>query len=162
MLRMRSTRASTRSCSRGKPPPALTRSKRCRHSPRSSAMPNRCHRRNGSRQPSSRPAALTLASAREADAIVAVTREGKTARLLSALRPRAPIFAATASIRLAGTLALYWGVVPVITEEREVGRLERLLLDRNILQPGSVVVFVNVSADVSQLDANFVNVQRIG
>jgi pyruvate kinase len=107
-------------------------------------------------------AALTLASAREADAIVAVTREGKTARLLSALRPRAPIFAATESVRLAGTLALYWGVAPVITGEREVGRLERLLLDRNILQPGSVVVFVNVSADVSRLDANFVNVQRIG
>ena len=57
-------------------------------------------------------AALTLASAGEADAIVAVTREGKTARLLSALRPRAPIFAATASMRLAGTLALYWGVAP--------------------------------------------------
>ena len=32
-------------------------------------------------------AAVTLASAGEADAIVAVTREGRTARLLSALRP---------------------------------------------------------------------------
>jgi pyruvate kinase len=107
-------------------------------------------------------AALTLASAGEADAIVAVTREGKTARLLSALRPRAPIFAATASERLAGTLALYWGVAPILTEEREIERLERLLLDRRILQPGAVVVFVNVSADTSRLDANFVNVQRIG
>ncbi|MEN3337625.1 MAG: pyruvate kinase [Acidobacteriota bacterium] len=107
-------------------------------------------------------AALTLASAGDADAIVAVTREGKTARLLSALRPRAPIYAATASERLAGTLGLYWGVAPIVTEEREVGRLERLLLERKILQPGSVVVFVNVSADVSRLDANFVNVQRIG
>jgi pyruvate kinase len=107
-------------------------------------------------------AALTLASAGEADAIVAVTREGKTARLLSALRPRAPIFAATASERLAGTLALYWGVAPLITDERDIGRLERLLLDRKLLQPGSVVVFVNVGADVSRLDANFVNVQRIG
>ena len=107
-------------------------------------------------------AAITLASAGEADAIVAVTREGKTARLLSALRPRAPIFAATASERLAGTLALYWGVAPILTQERDVDRLERLLLERNILQAGSVVVFVNVSADVSRLDANFVNVQRIG
>jgi pyruvate kinase len=107
-------------------------------------------------------AALTLASAGEADAIVAVTREGKTARLLSALRPRAPIYAATASERVAGTLALYWGVAPVLTEERDIARLERLLLDRGILQPGAVVVFVNVSADVSRLDANFVNVQRIG
>jgi pyruvate kinase len=107
-------------------------------------------------------AALTLASAHEADAIVAVTREGKTARLLSALRPRAPIFAATASERVAGTLALYWGVMSIVTEEREIEKLERLLLERRILQPGSIVVFVNVSADVSRLDANFVNVQRIG
>jgi pyruvate kinase len=107
-------------------------------------------------------AALTLASAGDADAIVAVTREGKTARLLSALRPRAPIFAATASERVAGTLAVYWGVAPVLTEERDIERLERLLLERKILAPGAVVVFVNVSADVSRLDANFVNVQRIG
>lgn len=107
-------------------------------------------------------AAVTLASAGEADAIVAVTREGKTARLLSTLRPRAPIFAATANERVAGTLALFWGVSPILTEEREIARLERLLLERRILQPGAVVVFVNVSADVTRLDANFVNVQRIG
>lgn len=107
-------------------------------------------------------AALTLAATGEADAIVAVTRGGKTARLLSALRPGAPIFAATDSERVAGTLALYWGVAPVLTEERGIERLERLLLDRGILEPGAVVVFVNVNADVSRADANFVNVQRIG
>src|SRR6185437_6408642 len=39
-------------------------------------------------------AALTLADHSEAAAIVAVTRGGKTARVLSALRPRAPIYAA--------------------------------------------------------------------
>jgi pyruvate kinase len=107
-------------------------------------------------------AALTLAGAGHADAIVAVTREGKTARLLSALRPRAPIFAATGSERLAGTLALYWGVSPIVTDERDTVRLEQLLLERNILSPGAVVVFVNVSADVSRPDANFLNLQRIG
>jgi pyruvate kinase len=107
-------------------------------------------------------AALTLASAGEADAIVAVTREGKTARLLSALRPRAPIYAATASERVAGTLALFWGIAPVVTEEREIERLEALLLERGILPAGAVVVFVNVNPDVSRLDANFVNVQKIG
>jgi pyruvate kinase len=107
-------------------------------------------------------AAVTLASAGEADAIVAVTREGKTARLLSALRPRAPIYAATADERVAGRLSLFWGVVPILTEERDIARLERILLDRNILFVGAVVVFVNVNADVSRLGANFVNVRRIG
>ena len=107
-------------------------------------------------------AALTLAAAGDADAIVAVTREGKTARLLSALRPRAPIYAATASERVAGTLALFWGVAPVVTDERDIERLEAMLLERGILPAGSVVVFVNVNADVTRPDANFLNVQRIG
>ena len=40
-------------------------------------------------------AAVTLANRGDAQAIVAVTRGGGTARRLSALRPRAPIFAAT-------------------------------------------------------------------
>jgi pyruvate kinase len=107
-------------------------------------------------------AALTLASAGEADAIVAVTREGKTARLLSALRPRAPIYAATGSARVAGTLALFWGVAPIVTEERNIDRLEAMLLERGVLSAGAVVVFVNVNADVTRPDANFLNVQRIG
>ena len=50
-------------------------------------------------------------------AIVAVTRGGKTARVLSALRPRAPIYAATdRSRRLAARWRYLWGVVPVLTD----------------------------------------------
>ena len=40
-------------------------------------------------------AAVTLAARAGADAIVAITREGRTARLLSARRPTAPIYAVT-------------------------------------------------------------------
>ena len=42
-------------------------------------------------------AAVTLATTGQAEAIVAVTREGKTARLLSCLRPRALILAITSA-----------------------------------------------------------------
>src|SRR5207248_2255424 len=52
----------------------------------------------------------------DAQAIVAVTRGGGTARRLSALRPRAPIFATTDRDDTARRLALYWGVVPVCTD----------------------------------------------
>ena len=106
-------------------------------------------------------AAVTLATAGQADAIVAVTREGKTARLLSALRPPSPIFAATASARVAGALTLFRSVAPVVTEHRDVEPLERLLLDRRLMQPGAVVVFVNVSPELNRVDANFLNVQKI-
>jgi pyruvate kinase len=107
-------------------------------------------------------AAVTLSTTGEAAAIIAVTREGKTARLLSSLRPAAAIYAATSNVRVAGTLTLWRGVVPVMTEERNPERLEQILLDRHIMPAGSVVVFINVSPDLSRNDANFLNVQRIG
>ncbi len=107
-------------------------------------------------------AAVTLAAAGQADAIVAVTRQGKTARLLSALRPPAPVFAAAPTPDVASTLALFWGVTPVITPLRDNEALERYLIDRQLVRPGSTVVFINVSADLDRADANFLNVQRVG
>src|SRR5262249_39540481 len=56
-------------------------------------------------------AAVTLANRGDADAIVAVTRGGGTARRLSVLRPRAPIFATTDRDETARRLAIYWGVI---------------------------------------------------
>src|SRR5439155_19250097 len=58
-------------------------------------------------------AAVTLANRDDAQAIVAVTRGGTTARRLSALRPRAPIVAVTDRRDTMRRLALYWGVVPL-------------------------------------------------
>lgn len=107
-------------------------------------------------------AAVTLARTGRADAIVAVTREGKTARLLSALRPDVRILAATESPSVAASLALHRGVTSIITPERALEPLERLLLDRRLVAAGSVVVFISVNPDLTRLDANFLNVQRLG
>jgi pyruvate kinase len=107
-------------------------------------------------------AAVTLASVGHADAIVAVTREGKTARLLSSLRPTVMVIAATASPAVAATLALFRGVCPVVTTERDIERLERFIIDRQMIRPGAVAVFISVSPDLTRVDANFVNVQRVG
>ena len=67
-------------------------------------------------------AAVTLANRGDAQAIVAVTRGGGTARRLSALRPRAPIFATTDRDDMARRLALYWGVGPVVHGDRRERR----------------------------------------
>jgi pyruvate kinase len=91
-----------------------------------------------------------------------VTREGKTAWLLSALRPAATIYAVTASEELARTLTLMHGVVPVISDELDPQRVARVLIDRQILPAGSVVVFINFNAELARLDSNFLNVQKIG
>ena len=107
-------------------------------------------------------AAITLARTSHASAIIAVTREGKTARLLSALRPTAAVYAATPTDRVAAQLSLLRAVVPIVTSERDPERLERVLLDRAILEPGTVVVFINISRELDRIDANFLNVQRLG
>jgi pyruvate kinase len=106
-------------------------------------------------------AAVTLAMTGQADAIVAVTREGMTARLLSALRPLAPILAATPTVEVAARVALHWGVLPFITSERNIDRLEAELLRRRLLASGAVAVFVNVSAEQDRSDANFLHLRKM-
>jgi pyruvate kinase len=105
-------------------------------------------------------AAVTLASTARADAIVAVTREGKTARLLSALRPSTQVFAATSNADLVGACSLQWGVTPLLTPVCEFDELEQLLVSSGLVKSGAVVVFVNVSAELNRSDANFIKVQR--
>jgi pyruvate kinase len=107
-------------------------------------------------------AAVTLATTGQADAIVAVTRGGKTARLLSALRPGIRIIAATEDESIARMLSLYRCVTPVIAPLQDLNALERLLIDRQLVAAGSVIVFISVNPDMTRLDTNYVNVQKAG
>jgi pyruvate kinase len=107
-------------------------------------------------------AAVTLAITGQADAIVAVTKKGKTALLLSSLRPAIPVFAATPNAPVASALALCWGVTPILTDARDVERLEALILELGLVPAGSVVVFVSVDPELNRTDSNYLNVQRIG
>jgi len=111
-------------------------------------------------------AAVMLANRDDAQAIVAVTRGGGTARRLSALRPHAPIFATTDRIEMARRLALYWGVVPICTEISEhveaAGTLiGEELVARGLIGAGSVVVLVNISPDLARRDANYLKIQHL-
>jgi pyruvate kinase len=116
-------------------------------------------------------AAVTLASTARADAIVAVTRRGRTVRLLSSLRPRMPVYAATPSEGVVGSSALLWGVTPVLLPEShlpgastpgsQTDALQQRLVEMGVLQRGCTVVFVNVNAELGRSDANFLKVRRI-
>jgi pyruvate kinase len=111
-------------------------------------------------------AAVTLATRGAAQAIVAVTRGGGTARRLSALRPEAPIFATTDRDDTARRLSLYWGVVPLCTQIGEdvdsAGTLiGRDLVARGLVAPGAAVVLVSISADLTRADANYLKMQRL-
>ena len=85
---------------------------------------------------------------------------------MSALRPRAPIIAATDRDDTARRLAIYWGVVPLATDIGEnldaAGMIVgQQLVARGLVGAGAVVVLVNISADLTRLDANYLKIQRL-
>ena len=111
-------------------------------------------------------AAVTLAEHANAAAIVAVTRGGKTARVLSALRPRVPILAATDQEAVYRRLALSWGVVPVLTELHgdvnvAAGRIGQELLSRRAIVAGSTIVLVSINPDLAPGSSNFLKIERV-
>jgi pyruvate kinase len=111
-------------------------------------------------------AAVTLANRGDAQAIVAVTRGGGTARRLSALRPRAPIVATTDRDDTARRLSIYWGVTPVCTDIGEnvaaAGTLiAQQLVARGLVASGAAVVLVSISADLTREDANYLKIKRL-
>jgi pyruvate kinase len=111
-------------------------------------------------------AAVTLADRSAAQAIVAVTRGGTTARSLSALRPRAPIFAATERPDTGRRLTLYWGVVPLCMPlgdnlDEASTRVGAQLVERGLVSAGATAVFVSINADLSRRDANYLKIQRL-
>lgn len=111
-------------------------------------------------------AAVALAEHGEAQAIIAVTRGGKTARRLSALRPRVPILAMTEHEAMARRLALYWGVFPVsatlVDKVDSVGTfVGKHLVERGFVTEGAIVVLVSINPDRGRLDANYLKLQRL-
>ena len=111
-------------------------------------------------------AAVTMAGRGEANAIGAVTRRGKTARRLSALRPRAPIYGATDQPDIARRLALPWGVVPLLTDlsgdvNTAAARIGAQLVEGGAIPSSSVIVLVSITPDLSPGQSNFLKLLRV-
>lgn len=110
-------------------------------------------------------AAVTLASRGQVDAIVAVTREGRTARLLSARRPQAPIYAATERAGVARRLALWRGIVPLVVSleghvDEVADRIVDLLRTSGFTEQ-AIVAIVNASPNLDRGAANFLRIRRV-
>jgi pyruvate kinase len=111
-------------------------------------------------------AALTLADHAHATAIVAITRGGKTARVLSSLRPRVPIVAVTDRQDVARRLVLPWGVLPVLADlSGDVSALasrigDELVASGFITRPSTVVV-VSINPDLNTTTSNFLKLLRV-
>ena len=111
-------------------------------------------------------AAVTLATHANVDALIAITREGRTARLLSARRPSAPIYAVTDNGDCARRLSLWWGVTPVAepltgSNDEIVDRAVKRLVAAGALPSPATVVVVSARPGLEQSGANFVRIRRI-
>ena len=110
-------------------------------------------------------AAVSLSERAGAHAIVAVTREGKTAAALSAIRPHADIVAATDDPEVARRLSLWHGVVPVVCDlggdtEQVIAHVVESAVKRTNAPDNATMVVVNTSADLDRGSSNFIRIRR--
>ena len=111
-------------------------------------------------------AAVTLAERGHASAIVAVTRGGKTAALLSSLRPTTTIVAATDHEPVFRRLAMSWGVEPLLADlsgdiDVAARRIGQTLTARGIVPAGSAIVLVSMSPELGSGPSNFLKLQQV-
>src|SRR3989338_1078464 len=99
-------------------------------------------------------------------AIIAYTISGRTAQLISKLKPRCRLFALTPENAVYNRLPLMWGVMPVLipfgksTDEMlDIG--ERILIKKRLLNKGDVVVIVSGTSAIMGA-TNMMKVHRVG
>jgi pyruvate kinase len=92
-------------------------------------------------------AACMLASDRDVAAIAVFTRSGRTAKLVSNVRPAAPILAFTPELKTYRCMSMYWGVIPLLVPmshsvEEMIEHVREACLASDMVQVGDQVVMV--------------------
>ncbi|MCD7728547.1 MAG: pyruvate kinase [Clostridia bacterium] len=110
--------------------------------------------------------ACTLASDIGAKLIVACTRTGNTAKLVSRFRPMIDIIGMTTDERAYRKLALSWGVIPVMSEEfYSVDVLfhygKRAAMDTGLVQKGDKIVLTGGTPNGKSGNSNLINVETM-
>ena len=112
-------------------------------------------------------AAVEIAQQLSAQYIAAFTQSGDSARRLSRLRPRQPIYAFShveATVRI---LCLSWGIRPMLVDfaentDKMTAQVDRSLLRGGIAQPNELVVLAAGSPPGVSGSTNTIKVHRIG
>lgn len=102
-------------------------------------------------------AAVQTAETLDAACIVAPTMSGRTARLMSNLRPRVPIYAVTPFPRVMRQQQLNWGVTPMLGDvqgdmQRVIDHARATVLRCGLVEPGDVAVFTAGDRGTSPLE----------
>lgn len=102
-----------------------------------------------------------------AKAIVAFTKSGFTAKLLSKFRPKVPIIAFTPDDKIKKRMCLYWGVNPknmrlLSTIDEMIMEVEKRLIEEHIVKRGDRIVIISSSPLSTLIKTNFMKLHRIG
>ena len=118
------------------------------------------------------PEAIAHAASRAAEDvrakwIVAFTRSGFTARLISKYKPQTPVVAFSPETRIVREMALYWGVVarPVRRLENTddmISEVDGLLVKAGQAAPGDRVVVVGSHPPAISGKTNFLKIHEVG
>lgn len=112
-------------------------------------------------------AAGELALDRDVAYIVVLTQSGKTALLMSKVRPKVPILAFTPEIETFQMLSLFWGVKPyqvpyATTVEDMIAFVEEAIIATNPIQNGQQIIFVSGLPIGDMRPPNFLLLHTIG
>jgi pyruvate kinase len=103
----------------------------------------------------------------EATAILAVSRSGETARMLSKYRSPYPIYACVLDDHVARHLSLSWGVYPLVMKlmpntDEVLKESERLCLKAGLVKDGETVVVIAGLPSGESGTTNMMTIHRVG
>jgi len=92
-------------------------------------------------------AANALAQDSDVEAIAVYSMSGKTAQIMSKLRPKVPVFGISPDQRAYHRMALYWGITPIHGKfahsvEEMISQVDSILDEKTSLNPGQQVVMI--------------------
>lgn len=113
-------------------------------------------------------AVIRMLSEVEIDGIVAFTRSGFTAKLLSKAKPSVPIIAISDSEKTCKTLSLLWGVFPYLMpfekdfSEELIRKIDKKLIKETFLRAGDKVIITGGLPHLNIGKTNFIRLHQLG
>lgn len=111
---------------------------------------------------------VSTANNLDAKLIVTPTMSGATARLVSSFRPKVNIIGISPSEEVVRKMQIYWGVKPILSEEKEttediISRAIDIIKDRGYVEKGDIVVLTagSPAKSIVSVDETQSNMMRV-
>ncbi|MEW6408892.1 MAG: pyruvate kinase [Nitrospirota bacterium] len=112
-------------------------------------------------------AASLAAKSIGAKAMVAFTKSGLTALLISKQRPPMPIIALTPDDAVRKRMSLYWGVIPlllrkIVSTDEMIDEVDRVIIEKRLAKKGDGIVILSGAPIYKKGTTNLMKLHRVG